>query len=453
MAKESLFPTLKGDKGNSKKEDAPAKGARGGAAVPDLFGEPAQASTTPASQDSTVVNAVVNKEDTNKEQILGPKPQTSSGLNVRAKSGFNLGGLLSKIAVILGVLTYLFFYTQLNPNFALFGPNPAQRLEVFEESFAEEQNTINLYNYMVAKFALDDFVVSADSYLLKITQYESAYTSVNTKADLEGDLVTLQDEMKASLQIAKEKFSHALYPTALLVGTASVANLEDSYVNFFKARISEEKHALMGYEDEESTIEDNNLESILALLNDQDFRREITASNLEEDLDPDMVQSLFEQATETSKNALSSVLSIKGERVNWTEVLDEIESVTKEIDPLYGTGITGNIEYSNFSFTATDHSINMNGSTRTDDTLNFSLISDLLDALEQSPMFTDVTERSFTKSDSTDGFTAVFNIQFTLQEGADSKDAGYVPEDAVEAEDESAATGTTSLLHVSRVSR
>ena len=91
----------------------PADAASTGA-VPDLFGEPAAAASTPASADSTVVNAVVNQNDPNKDQILGPKPQTASGLDVRSKQ-FNLGGLLFKLAIVLAILTYGFFYTQLSP--------------------------------------------------------------------------------------------------------------------------------------------------------------------------------------------------------------------------------------------------------------------------------------------------------------------------------------------------
>lgn len=455
MTDEPLFPDLEGNQAATQTPPASNGNGKGDGkgAVPDLFGEPAPASSTAtASEESSVVNAVVKK--TGQEQILGPKPQTSEGLDVRARQGLNLGNLLLKIAVVLGVLTYVFFYTQINPNFELFGKNAAQRLAVFETSFVEEQSSINLYNYLIAKFALDDFVVAGDSYLLKLAQYESDYTSINTKVELEGELTQLGDEIHAALTVVKDKLTHPLYPQSLLVAGASLTDLEDTYTTGFKSHISSEKQALRGATDEESMIEASNLDSVLAMLNAEDFRRDIKALDLEADLDAATIESLFTQATQTSRDEFSAILSIKSDRVNWASILDEIDDLTREVDPLYGSGIASNIEYSNFAFNSEDRSITLTGLTKTDDTLNFSLISDLLDVLEQSPLFSEVSNRSFTKTeDARNGFTSTFTIHLKLQEGDDSRDAVTTAVITEPETTDTVQTGSTDLLNVFRISR
>jgi hypothetical protein len=93
------------------------------------------------------------------------------------------------------------------------------------------------------------------------------------------------------------------------------------------------------------------------------------------------------------------------------------------VDPLYGSGIKGNIFYTNLTFNASDQTIALKGNTTTEDTLNFSLISDLMDALEQSTLFSNVSDRSFSKnSEQGDAFNSSFSIELQLQTGTDARD-------------------------------
>ncbi len=404
--------------------------------APDLFGEP-NAPTAPAQAESGVVNAVVSQNDSDKGQILGPKPKTSAGLDVRA-SHFNFGGFLFKISIVLALLVYGFFYTQLNPTFEFLGKNPAQKLADYEASFQDEQSSVNLYNLLMAKFALDDFATDADSYLLKLSQYESDYTARNELDELEIDLALLEEDMIASLEIAQEKLRKQLYPTELLtISGVSAIELETTYTTLLKTKISEEKQDLRGAEDDEATMESSNLDGALALLNARDLQRDVSGVDLSEGLDAATVESLFEQVTETSKDQTSTIMAIKSSRLDWQTLLDEVEDITKKIDPLFASGITSNIEYSNYSFNTTNQKGSLRGETRTDDTMNFSLISDLVDELELSTYFADVTTRSFSKSGSSDDdFTASFTLEMVLQDGEDSRDAQQAVVIEVEEEEE-----------------
>ncbi|HCW32136.1 MAG: hypothetical protein UT55_C0031G0004 [Candidatus Peregrinibacteria bacterium GW2011_GWE2_39_6] len=387
-------------------------------ATPDLFREIPK-SVNAGSSNSTLVNAVITKGKN--EKILGPKPKTSSGLDISHEK-FPLGNYLFKMSILILIVTFGFFYTQLNPDFQLLGQNPIQRLNTFEEGLKTDQTDINFYNFMIAKFALDDFAISADNYLIKISQYESAYTPDNIRNDLEEDLTLLQADMKKSLTLVKDKLSHTTYPKALAFKT-EISTLENEYSLALKGEINKRQQTLNSSKDPDTEIQQKNLESALALINAKDFQTEIKGLDLNKDLETSIVQHLFQGSTQISKNEFSTILSIKSERIHWSNILDELNRVTQEVDPLYGSGIKSNITYSTLTVNASDQTINLKGLTNTDDTKNFSLISDLVDKLEHSTMFMNVNDRSFNKIENTDkGFSASFNISLNLQYEADDRD-------------------------------
>jgi hypothetical protein len=391
--------------------------------IPDLFGE--EGAAAEASGGTGMVEAVVSTEDAKDQKLLGPKPKTSSGLDIRAKQ-FNLGGLLLKIAFVLALLVYGFFFTQFNETIGLLSKNPSQQLVALESSFETEQTDINLYNMLMAKFALDDFTVSADAFLLKWSQYQSDYTASNMRDDLVGELSDLQSQLSDSLEVVKEHVSAPMYPRFLVTsGRYDIPTLEQSYSLLLKEKILDEKMALDATgSDLDTSQEKGNLDSAGALASAKDFRRDLTALNLETDLTPEKIESLFTQATEVSRNQFGIVLNIKGERVDWADIIVELERVTKEIDPLYGTTIEGNLDYSNLTLNASDRTISVRGESRTDDSKNFTLLSELIDGLERSALFADVFNRTYTKADGTEGedVTSSFNLNFSLQDGEDSRD-------------------------------
>ena len=430
MADEPLFPNLSGTPPNVSNTSPdlvgmPATGAltETEILVPDLF-QDAPVNTTSTDGGLGMVDSVVSTENAKGQKFLGPKPKLSSAFNPGANQ-FNLGGLLFKISLLLGVLVYGFFYTQFNDSFSAFSKNPTQTLASFEASFQTEQTDINFYNMLMAKFALDDFMSAADTFSLKWSQYQFEYTANNVREDLVRDLGGLQEKMKTSLADAQKRVSVPFYPKFLATaGGYSIPDLELEYGLLLKQKILNEKKTLDLNADDQTPIEKSNLESAQALANDQAFRRELQALNLEEQLTPEKVEELFNKATKINKNLYATILTIKDSRVNWPNVINELERVTKKVDPLYGTAIQSNIDYSNLTVNASDRTISIRGETRTDDTRNFSLLSNLIDELEKSPLFSEISNRSFSKSgEKTNNFTSSFSLTFSLQTGDDPRDA------------------------------
>ncbi|KKT74062.1 MAG: hypothetical protein UW70_C0068G0015 [Candidatus Peregrinibacteria bacterium GW2011_GWA2_44_7] len=415
MADNSLFPDL--NSGSAALSNGGPTSNAAPEAMPDLFGQAANGGLNTGN--STVVDSVMAKGDTAK--ILGPKPKSASDLGLGSET-FHWGSLLFKFGLIALVSTYGFFFTQLSLGFTWLGQNPIQRLSVFQESFKQEQTDINFYNSLIAKFALDDFSLQADSYLFKYAEYESEYTSENSRAQLKKELDQLQSEIQISLTTIKEKLIHPLYPKALAF-KEDTTKLENEYLAALKSKIAEDQKKLTTQKDSESQFQSHNLNSILALLNAKEFQQNIKSLDLSQELDFKTIETLFTMATGISKNEFTTVLTIKGSRVHWSTVLQELEELTQKVDPLYGSGIKGNIFYTNLTFNSSDQTIALKGTTQTEDTLNFSLISDLMDALEQSTLFANVSDRSFSKnSEQGDSFTSSFSIELQLQTGEDLRD-------------------------------
>ncbi len=416
MADEKLFPGLAAaDQTAAPSNEAPAPETAKPAAAPDLF---AQAPTTTATDGSGMVDSVISSQST--DAILGPKPKMGlssfSGLSGSAGgSGLGaLGGWVLKFAIVAGILTYAFFFTQLNPNFKLLGQNPVQKLATFEATLAEEQTTINLYNLLMAKFALDKFNVAADAYLLEWDRSQSEFASSNAREASTAALATLREPLVASLTEAKTRLAEPLYPPfdklRVTSGDASILELEDQYALLLKQHILAEKP--------------EGSAGVLQLLNNKFFRQDLKALNVENDLTPEKVQSLYTASTELSKDVFAAVLSIKNERPDWLKVLNALKETTRRVDPLYGSTIEGNLSYNNIVLDATDNTVSIRGQSRTDDSLNFSLLSNLIDAFEQSTLFSNVSNRTFSKNDagSGEGVTSSFNLAFALQAGEDERD-------------------------------
>jgi hypothetical protein len=118
-------------------------------------------------------------------------------------------------------------------------------------------------------------------------------------------------------------------------------------------------------------------------------------------------------------NEYAKIAHIQRSRVNWTEVINEIEAVTRSIDPTFsldGTIDEDGISYSAFAFNRDNSRVNITGQTRTSDIKTFTLIADLTDAFEESDMFSIHDSRTFNKqADEDDGYRAAITLDVILE--------------------------------------
>jgi len=129
----------------------------------------------------------------------------------------------------------------------------------------------------------------------------------------------------------------------------------------------------------------------------------------------------------------AQLLKISQNRLNWSEIIGGIEVATKIVDPNFGDPNAQFITYDNYNFSARNNSILVSGQIRTDDQKTFTRIANLIDAIEASSLFAEVTTRSFTKNEVTSGdgveaetsavsaYEATLKLDFKLEQAEDTK--------------------------------
>ncbi|MBU1019332.1 MAG: hypothetical protein ABII07_04800 [Patescibacteria group bacterium] len=406
--KKKLFPNLK-----KKEED--------GNVFTDLFEKGKDSEVK-----DDVVDSVVKKSE-RKGPILGPKPKTGD-VQVSDKP-FRLGLGLIKLSVFLWVLFFAASYLTMGASFDFLGLNIGSASEAYFEDIKDVQAELNADNYLISYYYLDSFAYLADSYLYKHAQYDSNYTSSAEKAELEDDIFELESDLSLALTMAQNRLSQSVTPEGVEVHTTFSPEIE------FKAATEdflEEKIASLSEKsaDPDILLEIRGLNGALALLQNGVFVKNILATQTSEELSHDTVSELVADFSRITTDDFTLISQIKNNRQNWSEIIMEIENITKDVDPLYGTSVESDLNYSSYSIDSDSNTISLQGSTSTDDTRNFTLIANLIDALEQSDMFSNVVERSFSKTEksskSDSSYEASFRLSFGIQDGEDLRDTVFI---------------------------
>lgn len=393
----------------------------------DLFGQAGNSQLS--NTDSKLVDSVVSTaNDTGKKNILGidqePVLDTSSFIDqdyhLRKKLAFVRGIFFLLLFVSVSLLGY--FFIELNKDFELLNPylgrNTTQSLEDLNGKIISTQTKINDFRYRIAKINLDDFSYLSDEFLQQYSIYNSGGDSVAVTA-AERQMIDLQNKLGQDFDKAKEKllaqswvnygkpdYTDDQYKADFLVMLRDYLNSrkEAEMKNDLKAA---ELDKIVEETDQTANLIGN--AGLIASLQASDFTK----------LSYKDVKGVIDSVNSANKNALSYIYKIKRDRLLWSKVLREIDLVTEKTDIYYKTGFfeqAGGIQYNNYQFDATNGRVVVTGEARSDDGSNFTLLANLIDEFEKSPMFKDIAMRSFAKSgDQEDGYSSVVKLDFSLQ--------------------------------------
>ncbi len=375
--------------------------------------------------DNDVADSVIKKSET-KGSILGPKPKTDN-LNI-AERPSSFGGSLLKLVVFLWLLLLVGSYITTTASFDVAGLNQTLASESSLEELMGAQAEFNANNYLIAYYYLDSFAYMADSYIYKTSQYESAYTSSNTKDSLEAEINELESDMSIALSLAQERLSKDVSPSGVEIESDLSVDIlfKEATQEYLEDKIADLEDGDAA-DDADIQLEISGLNGALALIKNGAFVKEVVSADLES------TEEIVDGLSDITEDNFTVISKIKSDRQKWSEIIQEIQTITKEVDPLYGTSIASDISYSSYGFDTSAKTVSLQGTAITDDTRNFTLIVNLIDALEQSSLFINVDERSFTKSDASDDnneYEARFRLEFEIQEGTDSRDATFVLEES-----------------------
>ena len=352
-----------------------------------------------------MMDAVVKQEDGKGTSFFGKKPELKD-LKSLGKASVKIekgrpGKIVLQVAILLLILTGGFFYTQNSANFTLFGSNPAQKAALAESEVSELRGEVNVEHYLSAVLLLDQYAGQADEYFYNVQQAESAYTSANKAADYESAAAEQREDMLALLADVQGHLPS-------LTGDDLIAA---------KAVVDELVTALQGKSgevDEQTLLQEiQDFETAKTLMQSPAVQQSITGLNLDEVADEDLA-AVAEDFSQINSSVTALISEIKAERTNWSFYVEAIEDLTKEVDPLFNTEFQGNLELSSVAFGPTG--VTVTGKTLTEDTKNFTLVSNLMDVYEASDHFMNVEERSYSKSGNAENaYSGSFRISMSLE--------------------------------------
>lgn len=362
----------------------------------ELFGE-SQAG------DDKLMNAVTQQSEKSGRSFFGQKPaldavKSEPKLGSKKVKRAKPGALMLQVVFLLLILGSFYFYTQNAAGFSVFGTNPAQRSLLAEEQVRGLQAEIDVQNHLAAVLLLDQWSTQADAYLFNVNQSTSSYNSQNKKTEFATEAARLETSLLSQLA---EVQSH-LKPTVSDIPAAK--EVIDGLILGLQSK--------RGEVDEQSLLQDiQDLESAKVLLQSKDFKNFILGLDPNAVSDAD-IESIFLAYSKINQSVSSIISSIQSNRVNWAFYFSELEKLTKAVDPLFNTEFQGTLVLNNVSFNR--NGVSVNGKTSTDDTKNFTLVSDLIDTYESAVHFENVEDRSYAKREGDTEYTGDFSINLGL---------------------------------------
>jgi len=186
-----------------------------------------------------------------------------------------------------------------------------------------------------------------------------------------------------------------------------------------KAKLNEKASELKSNEDPEAQRDFKNYDHTENLIINSGLRSLFINTDFDALTDAELYH-LIKEMNDVIVNELSIIQEIKNMRVKWSDVMNEIELRTIDVDRFYNEGTydqLGGIRYNSYDLDTENRTISISGETKRFDTTNFTMIADLIDMLNGSPFFENAEMRSFTKSGSLDtGYTASLKLTLDLQD-------------------------------------
>lgn len=333
------------------------------------------------------------------------------------------------VLVIAGFASLIFFTSQLTTRFDFIAsrlgtPNISKELTSTNSEILTLQSDLNFYRYIQVKSYLSEFSFYGDTFIQDYEISKSQTASSKQRDGAEAEMSALRNNIREAFLMASEKY---LLPfEAPLFSQDMVSDLEINaqFQNKLKTILSEKSSALASNFDESAQRDAKNYTHTLNLIGNEALKKLMLESDFD-NLSNEELYTLIKSVNALILNDLSIIQEIKDKRIKWSDIINEIELRTIDADRFYNQGTynqLGGIRYTSYDFDSASHSIDIAGETLLFDTKNFTLISDLIDKLNDSPLFENAEMRSFNKSGSLEaGYTSSLKLSLDLQEGEQSK--------------------------------
>lgn len=410
--------------------------------VTDLFSQ-----SNSKGKESKMVNSILaQKESLQKmKPILGPAPTLEKSLQAekeaRLRKKLRSVRMMFVMVLLLGLGSAFYFYSELSPDFHFFGANTMQRLSDMNATLRTQQAKLNKYRYLSAQLALNEFSYQSDRFFGNLARLNDPTLSPGSKDIFLAEVKESEKAMPSLLEEIRTSLNKDLVVKLYPIDGASQMDDEQIQAQFEeelrnnlredRKKISpvstspEDVQNMKLYDNALRIVGNQSLLSTLRAINIDNFKKDLAELQTKPDVQKEKaLRDMVGKILVSTKSDLATMADIKQNRIDWTTVIQYIEAETAKVDTHYGDALLyetlGGITYSGYEFDAVTHKIVLSGTTKTIDGSNFTLMSNLIDQLEQSSYFEDVDMRSFSKSKtatgtSTEGYNASFKIDLRLE--------------------------------------
>lgn len=388
-------------------------------------------SVLPNGKNMPVIGGEPKKAQPSISVLLGPKPhfENRSAEQTEAKRA-KTGRVFLYAVCFIAVAVFGFFYSQLNPDFTLLsdylgGPNVAARFENTNAEIETKQTATNNLRYRMANLWLAEASFKIDSFQTAMNILDSASVSTLAKQNAENQLVDLETKIKDALRNFQNILKAPLGIETFSLSPVSPEQIETQYLELLKESLNRER-ALATNEGKPNQDALRLIDNVLRLVENKSFWDSVRKEDLGK-MDRNELAGLLAKIRNAGTDELSAIYKIRSKRLDWGSVIRDIHAaITRQADPYYGQGLfqtVGGFLFSSYRFDSKTNRISISGITKSAETKVFSAISDLIESIERSRSFKDIDFRSFAKSRDENGdFTSSLNLEFSLQEGEDTRD-------------------------------
>lgn len=392
-----------------------------------------------------VLGNIVALGGENEEPILGLAPVVDNSLleDLEPPKSILLIGLKATFGVLIAVsiFSFLFFESQLSTKFDLITntlgvPNTSKELAATNDEITTLQIDLNFYQYLEVKGALDRLSYYGDSFIQNYETMSSQTALSKEKSQAKADMGKTRKQIETAFLTLRDYYNANF--TAPLIDTnfTEQASLEAMFQERSKATFTEKATALANNPDKEAKKEYKNYLQTAQLVGNTAVKSLVLSSDIKA-MSNKQLYDFIKNVNSLVFNDLSIIQMIKENRIKWSDVMNEIERRTMDVDDHYSENFynqLGGIRYTSYDLDSTNKQISIIGETKKFDTTNFTMIADLIDALNRSTLFESGEMRSFSKSGtSEEGYTSTLKLTLDLQKpdevkAGEAKDIQNLPD-------------------------
>lgn len=381
-----------------------------------------------SNESDIIKNIVATETGEGNENILEAAPELDRSLLEEVAPPKSVTLVIFKtlfgLLVLAGLASLAFFTSQLtdklNSITARFGlTNVSEEITASNAEILSLQTDLNFYNYLQAKAYLDQFSFEGDSYINNY-QIAKSQTASNTEKNA---ALTKMKELKPKLKqlflAASDKYSQS-FAAPLVDSKNDKLVMASIFEEQLRNKLNQKASSLAKAEDLQAKRDNKNYLQTINLIGQSSLQNFLVSTDFDALTDED-IYNLIKQLNALIVNDMNTIQQIKENRIKWADIMNEIDVRTAEVDSHYSENFyedLGGIRYNSYDFDSASGQISIIGETKRVDTMNFTMIADLIDELNRSELFANADKtRSFSKNGSIDeGYTATLKLTLDLEE-------------------------------------